>query len=274
MARALTFSVVIPAHNPDYRCFEELAVTLTWALVELRHEVVRASAPVPGTRAIVFGVPEEPVPPDTIFYNGEQVNDQSLWAHRRLPDLYRGHVVWDYSAVNAARYPKCGLPVPHVVRPGHCPDLEQEPASESDKTHDFVFVGSSNPRREDLNDQLQAAGLSMLRVPYGTYGVERDAILRRGRFCINAHYYEHGIFESVRCSHMVHLGVPVISEGSEGLDALMYNMQGPSYALLVSHAKRMRSSGWLPMLGKFQREAMREHVSTLSDVARALDLEG
>jgi hypothetical protein len=220
------------------QCFAELAEGIEWALKDLGHEVTREPAEHPKARNIVFGVrPGDAVRHDTVIYNGEQVSDRSMWA--QLVSLYSRHTVWDYSRKNANCYKQWGLPVPPVVRPGYAPVLDGR-IEDKPKTHDVVFVGSTNARRTALLEHLQRQGVSVLWVPFGTYGEERDELLGRAKLCLNIHFYpEAAIFESVRCSYLAQNGLPVVSEESAGNEEKLWGISGVHYDKLAETVLRL-----------------------------------
>jgi hypothetical protein len=223
------FTVCVPTSVAHSQCWSDLATSVRWALTELGCDATVGAVVRPGTRAIHFTPPSYPIEPDAIFYNTEQVGPAGGWQVNRLYRAFRGRIVWDYSPANAQRYPVWGLPQPVVVRPGYCPELEWD-ARKVEKTHDVVFFGSSNPRREQLLQQVQERGLSLLRPAFGVYGKGRDAVIARARLCLNIHFYESAIFESVRCSYLAMGQLPVISEISAGDDAAAYGMGGAQSA--------------------------------------------
>src|SRR5882672_5370924 len=149
-----------------------------------------------------------------------------------LHERYKRFTVWDYSATNAIRYKAWSLPTPQVVRPGYSPVLDGR-IPEKKKTHDVVFFGSINYRRKKILLELEAAGLSVLLVPFGVYGAERDELLAQAKLCINIHYYESAIFEAVRCSYLAQNGLPVVSEESTGGEANLWCIGSASYDKLV-----------------------------------------
>ena len=233
----MEFSVVVPTHDTHLQCFAEVADSIACALQDLGHHALVERAVQPGTRGIFCGLPLGKLPADAIIYNGEQVNRDSIWGARGLARLYQGHTVWDYSSINAARYPEHGLPVPQVVRPGYY--RFDGRGENTTKSFDVAFVGSSNPRREQLLAELQGRGLTLLRVPFGVYGEARDDLLLGARLCINIHFYETAIFESVRCSHLASLGIPVLSEVSAGDEGTLYGMGGVPYRMLADFAETL-----------------------------------
>lgn len=264
------FTVCIPGHSPHYRCWEELARSVRWALEQLGHTALRGSNPRPGTRAIYLGWPLRQPEADAIFYNTEQVSKDSYWSHNALYTYYKGRTVWDYSAANAARFRQYDLSVPPVVRPGYCPLLEGR-IPQIEKTHDVVFFGSSNERRERALREVEAQGLSLLRIPFGIYGFERDKLLAQARLCLNIHFYESAIFESVRCSHLALNRLPVLSEVSAGDEASVYGMHGVAYEQIAAVAAGLiRKPHAIDELATAQLAGVK-NVSMVQDIGSALE---
>ncbi len=268
------FTVVIPNHDQHLQCFREVALSVDWALRELGHETSDQTtglrALTPGTREIYFGLPQGPLPPAAIVYNGEQVSTGSLWSIRNLPRVYRNHAVWDYSPVNAKRYAAHGLPEPATVRPGYCPLIENT-FPKVPKIYDVAFFGSSNPRREKILTEITEQGLSLLRVPFGIYGAERDAVLAQAHLCANIHFYESAIFESVRCSYLIHNGMAVLSEDDDERSCERWGVAHTTPENFAAYAKdlmcRESALGGLRLLQKYALEK----ISIKDDVGAALE---
>ena len=266
----MRFNICVLPTSVHTQCFAEVADSIEWALKELEHEVSRGSV-VPDATNILFGVrPDEPsIPEGSVIYNGEQVNGDGLWP--ACAARYRGLTVWDYSAANAARYAAWQLPAPSVVRPGYSPVLDGR-IPHKDKTHDVVFFGSSNDRREKILHDLEVAGVSVLRVPFGVYGKERDELLAQARLCINIHYYDSAIFEAVRCSYLAQNGVPVVSELSVSAEAEQWGIDQVHYDDLVEFCCSLLSPDRPAILPNTAAHSMAcaKRVSLLDDVRAAV----
>jgi hypothetical protein len=267
----MKFTICILPTSIHTQCFAELADSLTWALTQLGHEAYRDTAVRPGTRGIVFGArPGETdgLPADAILYNGEQVGDGGMWP--QLVNLYARHTIWDYSAANAARYSNWCLKPPQVVRPGYSPVLDGR-IPKREKTHDVVFFGSSSERREEVLSKIEARGLSVLRVPFGVYGKDRDKLIAQAKLCINIHYYESSIFEAVRCSYLAQNGVPVLSEESVDGENMEWGTSAVEYGALAEFAEAAITQGEEHLIkqGQAQHVAARQ-VSLLDDVRAAV----
>lgn len=216
----MRFNVCLLDSNIHTQCFSELAESIAHGLQVLGHEASLSHdyCPVLDVWNIVLGArPGAPMlmsPENTVLFNGEQARPESMWS--QLFETYRRFRIWDYSQANANSYPEWGLPKPSVVRPGWSPVLENRIAKREPYAYDVSFVGSMNERRSKCLDRIEALGLKVLEVPFGLYGKERDLLLGQAPVCVNIHYYSPGIFESVRCSYLIHNRIRVVSEKSLG----------------------------------------------------------
>lgn len=212
------FSVVILQRetNPHVQCFEEVARSLASCLRELGHETVEVGQ---GGRLIMFGanngIPVDskfPIPDDSIVFNTEQMTFFGGRVQTQMQnfDTWKKHVIWDYSQENARRLREAGAK--HVV---HCPIgyhsrmTSIEPAAEEDI--DVLFYGSVNPRRREVLQALQDAGIDV-KVFFGAYGKERDDIIARSKIVLNIHAMDEAIWEIFRVSHLLANKKCVVSE--------------------------------------------------------------
>jgi tetratricopeptide (TPR) repeat protein len=206
--------------NPHVEAFREVAESIDASLRELGHDslVVLGRPPV-GRRAIVLGAQHAvalgwELPPDAIVYNLEQVG--SGWFPPDVVELFNRHEVWEYSAINASRYGEVGLrPPAAIVHVGFHPSQLKMPRVLT-PNYDVAFAGALNARREAVLNGLETRGLKVLRVPFGVYGAERDALMASAKVALNVHYYDAAIFEAPRVLWALHNGWRVVSEFSAG----------------------------------------------------------
>ena len=214
-AMRLSVAVVSPPGYPHSAAFAEVAETIRHGLTTLGHDaLVSRDLAAADRRHIVLGAHLAPgagiqLPPGSIIYNLEQVDDQSRWMTGALLDLYRRHPLWDYSATNIERLVALGVPRPTHVPIGYVPSLTRIAPAEPDI--DVLFYGSLNERRKRVIDRLRAAGVRVEAV-FGVYGGERDALIARAKLVLNVHYYEAKVFEVVRVSYLLANGRAVVSE--------------------------------------------------------------
>ena len=211
----LSVAVVSPPGYPHSAAFAEVAETIRHGLTTLGHDaLVSRDLAAADRRHIVLGAHLAPgagiqLPPGSIIYNLEQVDDRSRWMTGALLDLYRRYPLWDYSATNIERLVALGVPRPTHVPIGYVPSLTRIAPAEPDI--DVLFYGSLNERRKRVIDRLRAAGVRVEAV-FGVYGGERDALIARAKLVLNVHYYEAKVFEVVRVSYLLANGRAVVSE--------------------------------------------------------------
>lgn len=220
-------TIVSPPGYIHAEAFREVAQSLHFGLLALGHEsVITDAGDLPGHRHIVLGsnlLPGFPMAlaPDAILYNLEQVQLGSAWFQPALLALLRKYPVWDYSERNALALRTLGVNVTQVVPIGYVPELTRiAPAPEQDI--DVLFVGSVNPRRQQVFDRMGELGLRVASA-FNLYGPERDAFIARAKVQLNVHFYEAKVLEMVRISYLLANGCAVLSErsSSPGEDAAL-----------------------------------------------------
>lgn len=228
VVRMGSFAVVVFT-RPNYEhaeAFREFAEAVYHGLEANGEDVTWSDSPfVPGRTAIVFGAnlathPAE-IPPHAIIFNLEQIDASSSWLREPYLTLLRTHQVWDYSARNVEALRERGVTDVHHVPVGWARELER--VAEAPKDLDVLFYGSLNPRRQQIIDQLRAAGVNVTAV-FGVYGPQRDALIARARVVLNVHFYESKIFEAIRVSYLLGNGATVLSE--DGGDPIEAEFQG------------------------------------------------
>src|SRR5262249_325610 len=122
-------TVVSPPGYIHSAAFNEVAETIHHGLRSLGHDsVLTTQGTLPGRLHIVLGSNLLLYYPlllaqDAILYNLEQVEIGSKWFRPELIDLFRRHVLWDYSKQNAAALDTLGVRVAHVVPIGYVKEL-------------------------------------------------------------------------------------------------------------------------------------------------------
>jgi hypothetical protein len=210
-------AVVSPPSNPTIGGgFREIAEGLHHALLALGHDSVLTSRlDLDDRRTIVLGanhlvhygleVPENP-----IFYNLEQLGDDSPWmAMPEFIDLFHRYPNWDYSQANIDYLAAQGLPRPTYVPIGYVPELTRiRPAAED---IDVLFYGVLSERRYAVLRDLHDRGLRVKWLS-GVLGAGRDAWIARSKIVLNVHYWEAKIFEIARVSYLLANRRVVVSE--------------------------------------------------------------
>ncbi len=242
-------------HFPHSGAFEDLAFSVRFALSRAGHAVRLGFSPAAiGPRCILFGAHllrhfpggAAAMRDDTIIYNTEHTTSDHI--DQAYLDLLRRHMMWDYSADNAAKLAVLtGAPVRHVPL-GHVPEMSRLAASAEDI--DVLFYGSMNPRRQVVIDAMRAAGLRVEAV-FGVYGAARDALLARARLVLNVHFYEPGHFEVLRVGYPmanrravlteVNPGETVDADLAPGLACVPYGDLAATAVALIADASARRA---------------------------------
>jgi tetratricopeptide (TPR) repeat protein len=210
-------AVVKPPSNPTIGGgFREIAEALHHGLVALGHDSVltnrldldeRRTIVLGGNHLVQYGL--EP-PKDPIFYNLEQLGDDSPWM--TMPDfveLFRHYPMWDYSQANIERLAAMGLPRPAHVPIGYVPELTRiAPAPED---IDVLFYGVLSERRYAVLRELHSRGLRVKWLT-GALGASRDGWIARSKIILNMHYWDAKIFEIARVSYLLANRRTVVSE--------------------------------------------------------------
>ena len=207
-------------HPPEYahaRAFDEVVETVQWGLEHLGKTVTRRINQVRADVAtVLFGAnllnadQIRSLPDSVIIYNLEQVDPKSPWFNEdRFRALRDRPILWDYSLRNVEFWKGIGAPRVVHVPIGYAPTLRRLKRQTPDI--EVLFYGSLNPRRQAVLDRLQQSGVRV-RSLFGSYGVERDAMIARSKVVLNVHYYEWGILEVVRLSYLLANGIPIVSE--------------------------------------------------------------
>jgi hypothetical protein len=213
MQRQFCIWIVTPDGYSHSRCFEEVALSLHEAFAALGMDapIVSDVLQVRGT-AIVLGphlLHRLVYPRDLILYNLEQVYQNPVVMTPAYIALLKQHPVWDYSARNVAAFAAQGVKAA-LCGVGYMPGLTRiKPAPVKDI--DVLFIGSLNPRRGRVLEQIAACG-AVVKVAFDCYGAERDAWIARARIVLNLHFYEAKLFEIVRVSYLLANQVCVVSE--------------------------------------------------------------
>jgi len=215
-------TVIQPPGYVHSMAFWEVAETLHFALENMGIDsIITDRVDVPGRFHIVLGanlidkISKEQIRSDSIIYNFEQMDPDSPWLDEVYLNLLRKHKVWDYSARNIALLKEKGVANIDHLPLGYVRQLERIKPAVQDI--DVLFYGSINPRRKAVIDALKAENLNVVHV-FGTYRVERDALIARSKIVLNLHFYESKIFEIARVSYLLTNGVCVVSES--GLDPI------------------------------------------------------
>ena len=186
------------------------------ALLALGHDsVLTHRLDLDERRTIVFGANHVvhygmELPKNPIFYNLEQLGDDSPWmATPAFIDLLRRYPTWDYSQANIEYLAALGLPRPTHVPIGYVPELTR--IAPADEDIDVLFYGVLSERRYAVLRDLHDRGLRVKWLS-GVLGASRDAWIARSKIVLNVHYWEAKIFEIARVSYLLANRRAVVSE--------------------------------------------------------------
>ena len=200
--------------------YAELIGAMQWGLTELGHETTAAINSLGRDKInIVLGgqmlgeMEFKQFPPDTIFYNTEQlaeVSPENLWpVWRNIASQFR---VWEYSQRNMAVWEQFQPKWPPTLVPvGWAPILRRIAKIENEDI-DVLFYGlPSNARFVAFNNLCKAWVKCVFAC--GLYGKERDELIARARIVLNVNRYEQSrIFEVVRVSYLLANEKAVVSD--------------------------------------------------------------
>ncbi|MEB3049479.1 hypothetical protein KV112_06950 [Mycolicibacter sp. MYC123] len=210
-------AVVAPPSNPTIGGgFREIAEAVHHGLLALGHDSVLTNRlDLDDRRTIVFGANHLlhyglELPKDPIFYNLEQLGDDSPWmATSEFVDLFRRYPNWDYSQANIEYLAARGLPRPTHVPIGYVPELTRiTPATED---IDVLLYGMLSVRRYGVLRDLHDLGFRVKWLS-GALGASRDAWIARSKIVLNVHYWDAKIFEIARVSYLLANRRAVVSE--------------------------------------------------------------
>lgn len=217
----MIFTVAIADRDlkPHNACFGDFKKALVDALLALGHTV--ASQDHPKGQLILLGANDSnskiPVPSNAILYNAEQVAD-SCEPVKLIAKSDPSRIIWDYSSRNVARWHQLGFDNAVLCPIGYIRSMSTI-VSTKDQDIDVLFYGALNGRRTKILDEIKKAKIKVVHLS-GVYGAVRDRWIARAKVVLNMHYYENGLFEIFRVSHLVANHKCVVSEAGGGDAAL------------------------------------------------------
>jgi hypothetical protein len=154
-------------------------------------------------------VPEELLRIDSklIIFNSEQLPEDSVWTSPHYRSLLDKNYVWDYSPANLLKMKHGNT---QLINFYYCDQLSRLEIKKPAK-YDLVFYGSINERRKKILDEISKGGLR-IKVVFGAYGGDRDALISESRAVLNLHYYDSQIFQQIRAFYPLINRIPIISE--------------------------------------------------------------
>jgi hypothetical protein len=154
-------------------------------------------------------IPEELLKIDSklIIFNSEQLPEDSVWTSPHYRSLLDKNYVWDYSPANLLKMKHGNT---QLINFYYCDQLSRLEIKKPAK-YDLVFYGSINERRKKILDAISKGGLR-IKVVFGAYGGDRDALISESRAVLNLHYYDSQIFQQIRAFYPLINRIPIISE--------------------------------------------------------------
>ena len=142
-----------------------------------------------------------------IIFNSEQLCIESAWTSANYKNLLANNYVWDYSRANLGKIQHSNT---QLIDFYYSNQLNRLKIRKPPK-YDLLFYGSINDRRKKILDEITRKGLR-LKVIFGMYGNERDALLSESKAILNLHYYDSQIFQQIRAFYPLINQIPIISE--------------------------------------------------------------
>ena len=225
---------------PISEIFNDVAETIRYGLDELNYETIILNKIVEGYVHILLGshLIEDwsNVPRNSIIYNLEQLNSDSVYLSELYVQKLNEFQVWDYSKKNIEWLHRSQSNLNPVYMPvGYVPTLSKVHKSELQDI-DVLFYGWLNDRRKKIIDELINFGLRV-EVLNKTFGSELDWYISRSKVVVNIHFYESKIFEIIRVSYLLSNCKAVVSEIDDEteIDPMIKNaIVGVSYENLSS----------------------------------------
>ncbi|MBI1814570.1 MAG: hypothetical protein HYR72_06305 [Deltaproteobacteria bacterium] len=204
-----------PGPIPYFEAYREVAESVRDGLQRLGHDARLSTHRIERDRVnILFGVQLlaadrlAKLPPDTIFYNLEQIPEGPLKpSYHAIGSRF---ALWDYNKRNGARLQQLGVARAIYVPIGYAPVLRRiAPAPRLDI--DVLFYGLVDDHRGRILEELRRRGLRV-EVAQGVYGATRDTFIARARVVLNLHLHKTRVFEIVRVSYVLANSKAVVSE--------------------------------------------------------------
>ncbi|MBV5325149.1 MAG: hypothetical protein J0626_07710, partial [Rhodospirillaceae bacterium] len=222
--------IISPPGYEHAAAFAEMAETLAYGFNALgHHATIATNTFLPDALNVVLGSHMLPapmigqLPPDTVVYNLEQIEDELFHWAPQLKDIFARFEVWDYSLRNIARLGEQGLASRiHHLPVGTMPELTRiKPAQTQDI--DVLFYGVVSERRRVILKAIQDSGLNVAAV-FGCYGAARDALIARAKLVLSLHKHEAQVFEVVRVSYLLANRKAVVAEVNDttAIDSDLY----------------------------------------------------
>jgi hypothetical protein len=201
-----------------------------------------------------------------IIFNSEQLPEDSVWTSQHYKNLLDKNYVWDYSPTNLLKIKHGNA---QLIDFYYCDQLSRlnikKPAN-----YDLLFYGSINKRRKKILDEINKSGLRV-KVIFGEYGGDRDALISESRAVLNLHYFDSQIFQQIRAFYPLTNRIPIISENyplesAPGVykDIIFLNGQEPieEYAVRMLGSTNFEAQAEIK-LDQFEKTELKNQFSKL-----------
>lgn len=150
----------------------------------------------------------------TVLYNAEQLGSESDIVKNDYVDTLLKFVVADYSFLNKetlvgyGKNPKEVFVLPVVPTPS----VKYKVPAATEGTHDIVFFGSANERRDKMLERLREEGMSAGHV--GGFSQKLAPYIKASKIVLHVHYYSTNMFPAIRFLQPLAYGIPIVCERS------------------------------------------------------------
>ena len=153
-------------------------------------------------------------PKRTILFNAEQLGSESSLVKSDYIGTMLDYVIADYSFLNKETLVGYGKDEDSIVILPIVPtdSIKYKVAPATEGTHDIVFFGSSNERRNQLLDKMRDEGLSVGHV--GGFSQNLAPYIKAAKIVLHAHYYSTNMFPAIRFLQPLAYGIPIVCERS------------------------------------------------------------
>jgi hypothetical protein len=193
--------------------------------------------------------------------------------------LWSSGPVWDYLHDNLDLFAEKGWAVAQYLPLRYyagivSSDVRYSARSEAERDIDVLFIGllGPSPRRHAVVDGLKARGVAVTLVT-NTFGLAREALIRRAKVVINVHFYTRN-FETVRLFWLLSLGAFVVAEADPDRNAAVMAEYNGSMVFAPYDGMVDAVIAYLPRAAERERVAEAGYdfvrASTPGDVMRPL----
>jgi len=151
----------------------------------------------------------EPIPDGSVIYNMEPLSDDCRSFTIGYFDVLKKNIVLDYCKNNVKYLKSKGIDAFHLPY-GYHKSLEK--IKQTEKTIDVMLIGSVNPRRLKIVNELRKK-INVVWVT-GAYGEQLDTLVGMSKVLLNLHYSDEHPLEVVRLNYLMANHCTIVSERS------------------------------------------------------------